>query len=89
MRRIFKYPLKITNLQDIEVYETADIVSVGLQRGAPFLWVMVNPEKRRHIIRIRTIGTGNIIEPDDQMLMTIGTYQIDGFVWHVFLELPI
>jgi len=82
MQKIFKYPIKITDIQTIWMPQFALILDVQVQAGVPCLWAMVAenavPEKR--VIEI--IGTGNPIDPGQRMY--IGTFQDVPFVWHVF-----
>ena len=74
MKKIFKYPLEITGLQEIEMPKGSKILSVQMQYDKPCLWALVDDhttfvEKREIILA----GTGHPIEADN--LKFIGTVQ--------------
>jgi hypothetical protein len=86
--RIWKYPLKITDEQDVLIPRRYRARSVGLQDGGAQLvmWVHVDESFERIPVRVYVVGTGN---PANVPLTTrfIGTVQMpNGFVWHVFVE---
>lgn len=86
MIKIYKYPLELKDLNEIDMPEQAEILSVQIQNGIPCLWAKVNtdyPEEKR---AIRIIGTGNSINPCEPLVF-ITTYQFEGLVFHVF-EIP-
>jgi hypothetical protein len=83
--RIWKYPLEVTDYQDIEMPQDAEILTVQVQRGTPCLWALVNPDKPREARRIFTVGTGH----DARHIVGwhyVGTYQLHmgRLVFHVF-----
>lgn len=82
MKRIYKYKLEITDVQTILMPRGASILTVQLQEGEPHVWALVNPEYAKEEIVIHTYGTGSPIETPGKLY--IGTYQLNGFVWHVF-----
>ncbi len=99
MRKIYKYPLEIKDVQTIEMPTESKILSVGVQsenggflddiifNEQPVIWVLVDLENyntpKTTIRTIHIIGTGNPI-PEIQ-LKFIGTVQMSkGLVWHVF-----
>lgn len=85
---IWKYPLKVTDVQDIEIPHGSILLSVQAQDETPCLWALIyNTEAEKEIIRLRTIGTGNAISNEDfDPKDFLGTYQLGGgsFVRHVF-----
>jgi hypothetical protein len=85
---IWKFPLKLTSVQDIEIPHGGILLSVQTQNETPYLWVFIyNTEAEKEVIRLRTIGTGNpIIDDDFDPRDFIGTYQLNGgsVVQHVF-----
>lgn len=88
-KTIWKYPLQVTDLQNLEVPIGSELLTVQTQDGVPCLWVLVhNAEGKKEIIKLTTIGTGNEIKPDINISKEsyIGTYQLHGgaFVGHVF-----
>jgi hypothetical protein len=85
---IWKFQLKITDVQDIEIPRGSILLSVQTQNEIPCLWVLIyNTEAEKEVIRLRTIGTGNQISTEDfNSSVFLGTYQLSGgsFVGHVF-----
>lgn len=85
---IWKFPLKVTDVQDVEIPHGSILLSVQTQNETPCLWVLVyDTEAEKEVIRLRTIGTGNPISDDNfDPKDFLGTYQIDNgsFVGHVF-----
>jgi hypothetical protein len=85
---IWKYVLKLTDVQDIEIPVGSILLSVQSQYSEPCLWVFVyDTEAEKEVIRLRTIGTGfNITAEDFKPKDFLGTYQLSngGFVGHVF-----
>ena len=90
MKTIYKYPLEITDRQDIHV-QGSGWLDVQFQRGQLCLWMVADttwePMKRT----IAVFGTGNAL-PDDidtgdyPIYRYIGTAQQFGgeLVWHVY-----
>lgn len=85
MLKIFKYPLKLTDIQAIEIPEKASILSVDIQNGGICLWALVDPNSKLVNYKFAIIGTGNPIDDSYNLQMFIGTVQQPPFVWHVFL----
>jgi hypothetical protein len=85
---IYKYPLEVTDVQDIEIPYGSILLSIQTQNEKPCLWALIyNTQAKKEIIRLRTIGTGNPISKEDLYPINfIGTYQLGGgsFVGHVF-----
>lgn len=87
MKTIFKYKLETTGLQEIEIPEDAQVLSVQGQHGFLCLWAIVDPDKPKEKKRILLAGTGHPI-PEDRNLKFIGTVQeFEGeLIWHIFEE---
>lgn len=84
MRTIWKYELRITDVQSVDLPGGSTPLSVGEQNGRLVLWAVVEPEARRWPYSIRIVGTGNPF-PDANECYLIGTVQMsNGLVWHVF-----
>lgn len=85
-KKIFKYPVHITDLQTIEMHKGAEILCFQVQEtihgNFPTLWAIVDPDAPKETRSFRVIGTGNPIEND--MREYIGTVQMPPFVWHLF-----
>lgn len=87
-RVIWKFPLEVTDVQDIEIPLGSILLSVQTQSEIPCLWALIyNTESDKEVIRLRTITTGNPISDEDfDPRDFLGTYQLAGgsFVAHVF-----
>lgn len=88
-KRIWKYGLRLTDLQTIELPEGAKVLTVQVQENTLQLYVLFDLEDYDFGDTIRTverqfavIGTGNVIP--DYELSYINTVQTQAFVWHVF-----
>jgi hypothetical protein len=96
MRKIFKYPIPVTDYSHIPTNDKftismpnhAKILCVQLQEGKPYIWALVDDSELRDR-HFRIIWTGNpIVEDDEQIDFVdyIGTIQmLDGaLVLHLF-----
>jgi len=82
--KIFKYRIKETDYQEIEMPEGAVILSIQNQYGNLQMWAKVDESRRLLTRRFRIIGTGNHF--NDEGLTYIDTVKQDGYVWHIFEE---
>lgn len=82
MKRIFKYPIQITDRETIEMPGGAKILSAQVQGNTICLWAEVDTEMVPQPRTIAVYGTGNPM-PEDPGLF-IGTVQTPPFVWHVY-----
>lgn len=82
---IWKFPLAITDRQHIEMPLGGKFLHVDQQASTLTLWAAVDPtaKKGRHTVRI--VGTGHEFPPE-WLPAYVGTVQMNGFVWHVFVE---
>jgi len=89
MLSIWKYPLEITDEQDIEMPAAAKILSVQFQHGGLCLWAQVCPSDLPVSRKIIIHGTGHEFR-NDQVLEYIATVQMyDGkLVWHIYEAKP-
>jgi hypothetical protein len=85
MKTIWKFPLDITDTQDVTMPMNTEILCIQIQNERPCIWAIVNPKSAFKELRtIITRGTGH---PVSEMTgKYIGTYQIDSgsLVFHVF-----
>lgn len=93
MSHVFKYPLKVTDEQEVVMPEGAAVLCVQIQRGIPCIWAEVDPQARKIKRTFVTYGTGHSI-PKDGEKHYVGTYQSGNgdLVFHVFTdqkEIPI
>ena len=88
MRRIYKYALKITDVQNVEIPAGFQPLTVALQDGWPCLWCVVFPEAAPVTVTIRCRGTGHPISPERNLDKYLGTVVMmgDSLVWHFFQD---
>mgnify|MGYP001619838869 CR=1 FL=1 len=81
---VWKYDLKIVDVQRIEMPVMAKLLCVQVQAGIPELWVLVNPDAPKELRTIATVETGHLVELT--LGEYVGTYQIadESLVFHVF-----
>ncbi len=84
MKTIYKYTLRIDDRQQIPVPARRKPLCVQMQNGNPCLWVEVDDEDGPELLTIVTRGTGHPLP--DNLGPYIGTYQIQGLVFHVYQE---
>lgn len=85
-QKIWKYPINTMDVNFVlEIPEGAKPLHFELQGGVPTLWVLVNPKHKFEKRYFRIVGTGDIIEEEDN-LNYIGTIQMaDGdLIFHLF-----
>jgi hypothetical protein len=80
---VWKYLIDADDSQSIAMPSGAEILTVQVQGGIPFLWALVDPRRPLEHVLVQIVGTGH---PFDPMGEYVGTYQIDGgtLVFHVF-----
>lgn len=82
---IWKFPLQITDLQDIPMPGGASLLSVQIQRSEPMLWALVTADAPNVLRRLRIVGTGHPCD-DVSAGQYVATFQsLSGLlVFHVF-----
>ncbi len=86
MRKIFKYPLEITDYQTIEIKSPAILLSaVGIDDEI-VMYAMVDDIEYGIPVDVRIIGTGNAIKGDIDNYKFLGTVNLMNGrdIWHVF-----
>lgn len=84
-KRIWKFPLKVEDFQEIEMPACAEILSIQVQNGIPCMWAIVSPDASKETRTFATYGTGHEYPPATELKQTfIGTYQLPYLVYHVF-----
>lgn len=85
MKKIYKYPLKIIDRQNIMMPEGAQILTVQMQGGTPCLWALVDPEVSSIPETFFLRGTGHSSEGEGEARY-ISTFQMNegALVFHVF-----
>ena len=86
-RVIYKYPVEFADVQKIYLPIGAQILSVQVQDGKPYIWACINPEVEIEPRQFRLYGTGQDIE-GELVLKFVGTFQLLGgrLVYHLFEE---
>ena len=87
MNKIYKYQLKTTNIQDVQLPVGSEILCIQSQFGNPCIWALVNPYNELETRTFEIFGTGNTIYYDMGVERKyIGTYQVLGgdLVFHCF-----
>jgi len=90
MKTIYKYPLQVTDDQDLFLPKGAVILSVIVQQNVLVLYAGVdNSEKIEERRKIKIFGTGNPVYYEQGKLRFIASVQQGVFVWHVFENINI
>lgn len=80
MRTIWKFRVPMEHVVRIEMPWGAELLTAQLQGDVPMLWAAVDPEAPRKTRVLTIIGTGREA-PEGRY---VGTWQQDGYVWHLF-----
>jgi len=87
-QKIYKYELRIDDIQSLVLPINAEIISLQCQRDIPCIWVKLDINERLKDDRIfETYGTGHPLRHESGTRRKyIGTYQAQfgAFVGHVF-----
>jgi len=84
-RVIWKFPLKLIERQTVRKQARHfQPLAVDVQNGAPALWAAVVPGPLSNGIAINMVGTGWPVP--ERCGSHLGTIQLDGMVWHFFLD---
>lgn len=87
MITIWKYPLEVTDVQEIIVPGEYEFLTVQMQNGSPMLWARVDTEvDSKSRVRIEICGTGNPAS-SKELTKYIATFQMGPLVFHVFYYL--
>ncbi|MGO3895373.1 DUF7352 domain-containing protein [Brevibacterium aurantiacum] len=86
MRRVFKYPLEVTDRQFIDTFAGWKPLSLQVQGDEVCLWAEVDDESTTARYRVFVHGTGHALHPDAEVFA--GTFQLmnGGLIFHVFTE---
>jgi len=86
---IYKYPLSVDDVQDVEMPPGAVILTVQAQGEIPCIWAQVNSQTLGRIRRrFRTYGTGHPMGDAAEFSHYVGTYQLrsGALIFHVFTD---
>lgn len=86
MRRVYKYPVLLSDRFHLDLPVGAKILSVNIQHGNPQMWALVDPDCPLERRFFRLAGTGHPIE--DTVVEHVGTFRIANgdLVFHLFEE---
>ena len=82
MRTIWKFPLKLTDEQDVLIPSGPRFLTVQMQGSIPTLWASVDTEGIPTSYHILCRGTGHPLNGKEAIYL--GTVQERQFVWHFF-----
>ena len=82
MSVIYKYPVDLTDDQQISMPVGAQVLTLQMQDRKPTIWALVNPDAPKEIRRFALFGTGHPFDPSG--LTYVGTFQTRGLVFHLF-----
>ena len=85
MKTVYKYQLKIDDLQSVNLPKGAKPLCVKIQNGDPCLWALVDPnESEVETVNIRTAGTGHPINEDVKDYLGTAIMYGGNLVFHFF-----
>lgn len=86
IQAIWKFELRVTDVQTIEMPAGARVLTVAAQGPALMLWAEVDPSAPVKPLTVRVVGTGFTYGEWRERAGYLGTAQVGPFVWHVFAE---
>lgn len=88
MKVVWKFPLAVEDIQQVEIPQEAKVLTVQVQNGIPCIWALVESENGLEKRTFRLAGTGHDLEPasPNEILEYVGTFQLlEGkFIGHLF-----
>lgn len=89
MKAVWKFPLPVVSDCAIIMPVGAQILTVQIQRGEPFLWALVDPGMPGEVRNFHTCGTGH--NSYAELGRYVGTFQLHNgsLVFHVFEAQPL
>ena len=84
MHTIWKFELEVTDEQEVEMPQGAQLMDVQEQGGKVCLWAAVDSEAPKEKRTIEIIGTGHPIDVENVDRVYVASTQQGPFVWHVF-----
>ncbi len=85
--KIFKYELRVDDIQFVSMPKGAKLLTVQAQQDIPCVWALVDPNAEKEDRKIYMWGTGHDASGVKDMCY-IGTFQMYGgdLVFHTFTE---
>lgn len=84
MKRIFKYPLEIEDVQIVTMPRAAKLLTAQVQGGICVLWALVETNNVFVSRKIRIFGTGHPADAASAETYVATCQDGLGLVWHVF-----
>ena len=90
MQTIWKFPLRVTDVQTIEMPANAQILTAQVQYDELQLWAIVDPDAAKTHRAFAIATTGRALQLTPEKYIYIATFQLNGglFVGHLFEGLP-
>lgn len=86
-KAIWKFILGVEDIQDIEMPEESEILTIQPQHDKICIWAIVNPRANKETRRFMIKGTGHIFD-DADLINTeyLGSVQTNAgsLIWHIF-----
>jgi len=82
VKTIWKFPIPMQETVVLTMPAGAQALDVQLQGDVPMLWALVEADAPRERRRFFIAGTGRVMR--DEAGAHLGTWQQDGYVWHLF-----
>jgi hypothetical protein len=86
MITIHKYPFRIFDVVPLQMPAGSTPLCVQMQGDNPCIWMLVDTSQPIVFRALKIFGTGREIFDSVEDLSYVGTFQIDQFVWHVFIR---
>lgn len=83
-RKIFKYELRIVDQQDIMLPADYQILKIDTQYDRVCLWCLVYVDNPLTTLTLALHGTGHLVHPDINVKNYIDSFELNGFVGHIF-----
>lgn len=87
VKQVWKYPLKLSGCNSLEIPENSIILTVQLQNEQPCMWALVNPYLKKEIRSFEIFATGQDIHIEwSWQLQYVNTFQMNSgsLVFHLF-----
>lgn len=87
--KIYKYTLKVLDIQEIRIPDPHKFLSFQAQNGQLVVWYEVNENPSSDCykeVEFIIVGTGHSRPSDTSngRYVYLGTAQLNGFVWHLY-----
>lgn len=84
MKKVLKFPLKITDDQTVVMPEGSQILTVQTQHDTVTIWALCPETLKKQPRRIEIFGTGHPIPNGNRTYLGTAITQGGSLVWHVF-----